>query len=60
MTRPLIGCLVFFATLQPHLTRSKRKKAEFQEDASRITWVGALVSLGLAVFAFAGVYGRSA
>lgn len=63
LVRPLVvHVLIAYSTILRHsYKRSVQKKAEFEDNASRITWIGALVNLVLAVFkAFAGVYGHSA
>ena len=51
-----------WATLQRHTSmRSAQKKAEFVDNASRITWVGGVVNLVLAALKLAaGICGRSA
>lgn len=63
VVRPLfVHFLIAWSTLQRHnIRRTERKKAEFEEHASRITWVGAAVNFLLAFFKlFAGITGRSA
>lgn len=63
--RPLLmNALIAYSIISRHgsgsPTRSQQKKAEYEENGSRITWVGAWVNLFLGVFkAFAGVYGHS-
>ena len=54
--------IVSWATLQRHAAmRSAQKKAEFADNASRITWVGGVVNLVLASLKLvAGICGRSA
>lgn len=54
--------IVSWATLQRHTSmRSAQKKAEFADNASRITWVGGVVNLVLAALKLAaGICGRSA
>ena len=63
VVRPLIvGSVITWASFRRHTARrAENKKAEFEADASRITWIGALVNVCLAVFKlFAGITGRSA
>ena len=60
--RPLMfSALLSFATMRRHaVMRTSLKKAEFEEDASRVTWLGALVNLALSGFKlFAGIMGHS-
>jgi hypothetical protein len=63
LLRPtLMHMIVSWATLQRHTSmRSAQKKAEFADNASRITWVGGVVNLVLAALKLAaGICGRSA
>jgi len=64
LVRPLlVHAFITYSTMTRHgfMKRTAQKKAEFEDNASRITWVGAWVNLVLAFFKlFAGVYGRSA
>lgn len=63
VVRPMfMHAIISWATLQRHSQmRSAMKKAEFTDNASRITWIGALVNLALSVFKLvAGILGRSA
>ena len=63
VVRPtLLHAVVLWSTMRRHsVIRKSMKAQEYEEDASRITWLGALVNLALSVFKlFAGIYGRSA
>lgn len=63
VVRPfLFQFIIGWSMLRRHtLRRNELKKAEFEEQASRITWVGAAVNFALAFFKlFAGVVGNSA
>ena len=63
VVRPLlVHFILAWSTLQRHtIRRNELKKAEFEEHASRITWIGAAVNFVLAFFKLAaGIQGRSA
>jgi hypothetical protein len=63
ITRPLaVHAMLACSVIRRHaIVRTRMRKAEFEEDASRITWIGGAVNLVLAVVKLlAGVYGHSA
>lgn len=62
VTRPLLmHFLIISSVLQRHTITRSSKMGSYRDSASRITWIGGVVNLALAVFkAFAGFYGNSA